>query len=177
MVRYSTRKINGFLTKSSNAATNAEKGGALEELVLYVFEKVPGIELIANRELSSFDDEEVDALFWNGSGGNGLGFLGCPFAVECKSWSRSVGSRGIVSFKSTMKSRGCGYGVLVTINGISGSSHPPTEAHHQIAIALLEMCHILVVTKEEIEALRDTDDLVYLLKQKTCELARKGTAL
>jgi hypothetical protein len=175
--RYSVRKITKLLSDIGSANTNDQKGLLLEELVIYIFEKVPGIEMIGNRELNVFEDEEVDALFWNGSDNRLLGFLGCPFAVECKSWSRSVGSRAITSFKSTLKSRGCSYGILVALNGISGTINPPTQAHHEIVFALSEMCHILIVTREEIATLRETDDLAFLLKQKACDLARKGTAL
>jgi len=177
MVRYSSRKIRHYLSQSDKATTNTGKGQALEDLICYILEKVPGVKVIDRNVLSAFDDEEIDVLFWNSRDNEGFGFLPCTFAVECKSWSRSVGSRAVSAFQSTLKSRGCEYGILVATNGISGTSNPPTEAHHKIAVALSEMFHILVVTREEIEALRDTNDLIQLLQQRICELARKATAL
>jgi hypothetical protein len=177
VTRYSAKKITALLLNISKTTSKNQKGLLLEELILYIFKKCPGVELISKRELNAFRDEEVDALFWNGSDNRVLGFLGCTFAVECKSWSRSVGSRAIVTFKSTLKSRGCSYGILITLKGISGDYDPPTQAYHEIAFALNEMCHILVMTREEIASLRDTDGLAFLLKQKACDLARKGTAI
>jgi len=99
------------------------------------------------------------------------------FITECKNWSRPVGSRGVITFKSTLKSRGCDHGILVATNGISGTSEPPTEAHNQIARALSEMVHILVITREEIEGLNDTDGLVEPLQRRLCGLSRKATAV
>lgn len=134
--------------------------------------------ILERNEPSAFNDEEIDVLVWNERQNRGLYFLPCTFLVECKNWSSPVGSRGIVTFTSTLRSRGCDHGVLVATNGISGNSDPPpTEAYHQIAMALSNMVHILVLTRQEIEALSDTQSLVALLQQRLCGLARRGTAV
>lgn len=177
MPRYSSQRIMRYLQRGDAATTTTEKGEALEDLICYVFERVPGVSVIERNEPSAFNDEEIDVLFWNEKHNRGLYFLPCVFIAECKNWSTPVGSRGVVTFKSTLKSRGCDHGILVATNGISGTSEPPTEAHHQIATALSEMFHILVITREEIEALSDTDSLVELLQRRLCGLSRKGTAV
>jgi len=47
----------------------------------------------------------------------------------------------------------------------------------QITMALSRGLRIIVLTREENEALAETSDLVKLLKEKLCELAVKGTIL
>lgn len=177
MARYSSQKIVNYFQQGDMATTTTGKGQALEDLICYIFGKVPGVSVIKRNEPSAFNDEEIDVLFWNEKHNRGLYFLPCVFIAECKNWSRPVGSRGVTTFKSTLKSRGCDHGILVATNGISGTSEPLTEAHHQIAMALSEMFHILVITREEIEALSDTDGLVELLQRRLCGLSMKGTAV
>lgn len=177
MAQYSSQRIRRFFQRGDAARTRTGKGQALEDLICYIFEKVPGVSVSERNEPSAFNDEEIDVLFWNQRHNNGLYFLPCLFIAECKNWSNPVGSRGVITFTSALKSRGCDHGILVATNGISGTSEPPTEAHHQIAMALSEMVHILVITREEIEALSDTDDLVELLQGRLCGLSRKGTAV
>lgn len=177
MARYSSRKITTYFNQGDTAATRTEKGEALQNLICYIFGRVPGVSVIGDHELSAFNDEEIDVLIWNRRDARGFYFLPCIFLVECKNWSNAVGSRGVVTFKSTLRSRGCDHGILVAANGISGNSEPPTEAYHEIAMALSEMLHILVITREDIEALRDTNGLVELFQKRLCGLTRKGTAV
>lgn len=177
MARYSTHKIRSDLQQGDIRTTTTEKGKVLENIICYIFAKVPGISVLERNKPSVFNDEEFDILFWNKKNYNGLYLLPCTFLAECKNWSEPVGSRGVVTFKSTLRSRGCDHGILIANNGISGTSDPPTEAHHQIAQALSEMFHIIVITREDIVALRDTNDLIKILQKRLCGLSRKGTAL
>jgi hypothetical protein len=43
MPRYSKAKIRALIQQSDNAATADEKGEKLEQLVCYLFEKIPGL--------------------------------------------------------------------------------------------------------------------------------------
>lgn len=177
MPAFSSQKITTYLQKGDSAATRTGKGKALEDLICYLFEKVPGVSVDKRNELSAFGDEELDVLFWNKRPNNGLYFLPCLFIAECKNSSNPVGSRDVTNFRSTLRSRGCDHGILVAANGISGTSDPPTRAYHQIAAALADMIKILPITREEIEALSHSDNLVELLKRKLCGLSRRGTAV
>jgi hypothetical protein len=164
-----------YLQQGNAATTTTGRGQALEDLICYLFGKIPGVSVSERNEPSAFNDEEIDVLFWNKRHNRGLYFFPCLFIAECKNWSSAVGSRAVITFTHTLRSRGCDHGILVANNGISGTSEPPTEAHHQIAMALSDMVHIMVVTREEIQALSDTDSLVELLKRRLCGLSRKGT--
>jgi hypothetical protein len=165
----------GYLERGDTATTTTGRGQALEDLICYIFGKIPGVSVSERNETSAFNDEEIDILFWNERHSRGLYFLPCLFIAECKNWSSPVGSREVVTFTHTLRSRGCDHGILVATNGISGTNDPPTEAHHQIAMSLSDMVRIMVITRQEIEPLSDTDSLVELLKQRLCGLSRRGT--
>jgi hypothetical protein len=174
---YSLKKIRKYLRQADAAPTRTEKGAILEDLVCYLIEKIPGVSVLERNETTAFNDEEFDILAFNEQDDKGVYFLPCTFLIECKNWATPVGSRTIVNFKSTLRSRGCDHGILVATHGISGTNDPPTEAYHEIALALSDMFHILVITRQEIEGLNNSDSLVDLLKQRLCGLKRRGTAV
>jgi hypothetical protein len=175
MSRFSVSKIHLHFQRGNNATTMAEKGRILEDLICYIFEKVSGIEVTARNELNAFDTEEIDAAFWNEKNHNGLYFLPHIFIVECKNWSQPVGSGEVSYFLQKLQSRGLDYGILVAVNGVTGSGEDIDRAHFEIAMALSRGIHLIVITRNEIESLVTTSDLVKLLKEKLCELAVSGT--
>lgn len=177
MALISQQRIAAFLQRGDTATTNTEKGRALEDLICYLFPKVPGVSVWRRNELDAFGNEEFDVLFWNKGKANGLYFFPATFLAECKNSANPVGSRDIVNFISTLKSRGCDHGILVAAYGITGTSSPPTHSYNQIAVALRERIKILPITRENIISLRTSDDLVELLKLRLCGLAWKGTAV
>lgn len=75
MARISQTRIRQFLHRSDNAQTTTERGRALEDLICYLFEKLPGIALTARDVLNTFDTEEIDVAFWNDRHPRGLYFL------------------------------------------------------------------------------------------------------
>jgi MinD-like ATPase involved in chromosome partitioning or flagellar assembly len=66
-------------------------------------------------------------------------------------------------------------GILVAANGITGDPIERSRAYSVLERALSDHQEILVVTRDEIESLTDTTELVYLLKQKRAQLAVSGT--
>ena len=58
MARISQRRIQHFLTTGDNAATTAVKGRAFEELICYLFSKIPGISVTRRNTLNQFGAEE-----------------------------------------------------------------------------------------------------------------------
>ena len=177
MGRYSPRRIREHFQLGDNATTTTEKGRALEELIRYVFESVPGIPVTRRDEQNVFLTEEIDIAFWNDKSADGFSFLPNIILVECKNWSRPVGSEEVSYFIDKIRHRGLDLGILVAVNGITGSSEEITAAHYQVAFALHDGIRIIVITREEIEDLSDTEELIRLLKLKLCDLALKGTTL
>lgn len=175
MARLCPSRIQGLFETGDLAATTTEQGRALEDLICYVFERVPGIEVARRNILNTFETEEIDVAFWNNRQRNGLYFLPNIILVECKNWSRPIGSQEVAYFVQRLQNRGRDHGILVAANGITGSSEDRDRAHYEIAMALGRGFHILVLTRAEIETLTDTTQLVSLLKEKLCELAVSGT--
>jgi len=73
-------------------------------------------------------------------------------------------------FISKLRSRGLAFGILVAANGVTGSQQARTAAHSFIAGALAEGRRLLVLTSTDHTPLRDTAELVLLLRNKLCQL-------
>jgi hypothetical protein len=168
-------KIANLLQVGLNGASTNEKGRALEDVVCYIFEKVPGISVTKRNVRNVFDTEEVDVAFFNERRPKGFIFLPQIILVECKNWSGAVGSVEVAWFNEKLRSRGLTFGILVAANGITGDVKRKTDAHAIIAGALREQRNIIVLTSNELRDLRNSDDLIQLIKEKLCELAVEGT--
>jgi hypothetical protein len=175
MAKYSRQKVNSLFRESDGATDNNVKGRALEDLICYLIETVPGVSVTTRNTLNSFASEEIDIAFWNEQKRNGFSFLPRILLTECKNWSSAVGSSEVSFFAQKLKHRGLDHGILIASNGITGSPEDLRSAHHQITMALSERLHILVVTREEIQKLAATEDLVMLFKKKLTQLAVAGT--
>ena len=173
MARISQQRIQQFLSIGDNAQTTAKKGRALEDLICYIFEKIPGITVTKRNTLNQFHSEEIDIAFWNKPNENGLYFLQNIILVECKNWSKPLGSAEVGWFDAKLRRRAQPFGILVAANGITGNALDKTAAHDVISAALAEV----VITRQEIEKLISSLGLVELIQAKLCELAVSGTLL
>ena len=176
MVALSQQKIVALLADGDAAPTAFEKGRKLEEVIAYVFGKVPGVKFYKSNIINNAGSEEVDVAFFNGKQRGGLPFLEYFLLVECKNWSSPVGAIHVRKFATKLKHRACPYGVLVAANGITGIMQDRTAAHDAIRMALaVEDISIIVVTRNELEAWIDTSEVVDLFKLKLCELTVDGS--
>lgn len=175
MARYSIRKINQLLTQCNTAGlTNQQRGSAFEDLACYIFETIPGVSLTQRDVMNVFHNEEIDIAIWNDKARPGLVFLPHIVLIECKNWSNSVSSIEVAWFAQKLESRGLDFGILIANNGITGNPQELTASHHTIALHLAQKRQIIVITRDEIAALRTTDDLVKLIKIKLCLLSVSG---
>jgi hypothetical protein len=175
MAIISERQIQQFLASGDNAQTTTEKGRALEDLVCYIFGKVPGITVTKRNTLNQFLSEEIDVAFWNRRHHNGFYFLQNIILVECKNWSYPIGSQEVSWFDSKLRRRAQPFGILVAANGITGNADDKTAAHDVIRAALADGRQFVVITRQEIENLTLSNNLVELIQNKLCELAVSGT--
>ena len=170
-------KINVLLTKGKNATTTKEKGDALEDIISLLFESVPGITVTRRNVRNVFDTEEIDVVFWNEQDPNGFPFLPHIILVECKNWSKPVGSEHVSWFDTKLRNRGAEFGVLIAANGITGEATSITDSHSIIAAALRDRRRLIVLTIDEITTLVAVSDLIKLIKEKLCDLAVRGAVL
>jgi hypothetical protein len=56
--------IEKLLRKGSEAQTTKQKGDALEALICYLFQNIPGITVTRRNERNAFDTEEIDVAFF-----------------------------------------------------------------------------------------------------------------
>jgi hypothetical protein len=175
MAQFSKTKINSYFKMADKATTSIEKGRALENLICYLFMKIPGIEIVQRDILSKFRAEEIDIALWNNQNKFGVFFLPFQILIECKNWSTGIGSQEVAFFVTKLKHRGLNHGILITANGITGNPADSTSAHFQVTAALQEGIRLIVITRSDIEALMKTADFIRLMKMRLTELVASGT--
>jgi len=175
MTVVSRKKAASFFSASDKSSSSFEKGRLLEDLICYLFAKVPGITLTKRNRYNNFNSEEIDVAFWNDKNPRGLYFLENVVLVECKNWSNRVGSQEVSWFDRKLRQRGQTHGVMVAANGITGDASEKTSAHQIIGEALKEGRKLIVISREEILKLANSEQLVKLIKQKICELVVSGS--
>ena len=122
MVAISQRTVRRYFNNGAAATTTTEQGKALEDLICFVFEKLPGISVTRRNETNSFQTEEIDIAFCDEQHAKGLPFLPNVILVECKNWSKTVGSEQVNWFDTKLRNRGLSFGILVASNGITGQA-------------------------------------------------------
>lgn len=104
MAQLSHRRIRSYLARGDGATTK-DKGDALEELIVYLFEKIPGMTALFRNQRNPFGTEEIDIAFWNDKAPDGLYFLPDTILVECKNWSHPVDYDTLAGFDAKLRNR------------------------------------------------------------------------
>jgi hypothetical protein len=169
--------VEAYIEAGADGAPTATQGRALEDLICYIFEQVPGVSITRRNQLNAFHTEEIDVAVWNDGHPQGFFFLPNIILVECKNWSSRVSSAELNWFDSKLRSRGLDFGVLIAASGITGDSEGLTAAHSIIAAALREGRRMVVIRTDELLEVAESSQLVRLVKEKLCDLAVKGTVI
>jgi hypothetical protein len=175
MAVISQSRVKAYLQRGVAGATTSEQGRVLEDLVCYMFTRVPGISVSRRNQMNVFHTEEIDVALWNDAPADGFFFLPSIILVECKNWSSALSSSEVSWFDSKLRNRGLSFGVLVAMNGITGETSDLTAAHSIVAAALREGRRLVIVRSDELGGLSNTRQLVRLVKVKLCDLAVSGT--
>lgn len=170
LARYSSTKIRDFITNSINASNSQQKGKILEDFMCYIFDKIPGIKIPKRNIMNNFQTEEIDIFLWNNRSPRGLYFYPPIIPVECKNWTKTLGSSEVSYFIAKIRNRGCDHGLLIATNGITGSSGRNTGAFFEISNALRDGIRVIFITQEEILNIITTDDLISIIQEKLTEL-------
>lgn len=171
-------EIRRRLLLCDSATTNHHKGKALEDLICFLFEAVPGITTRRNKK-NVFETEEVDVFLWNEFLPGGLPSPAFPpwILVECKNWSIKVDSMNVSWFDHKLRTRGLSLGILIAAQGITGDPQKLTDAHLTIIQALPQGRRMIVITRKDIEDLASASELIRLLKEKLSDLFLNMTCL
>lgn len=174
MANYSLNILSGHFNSCDNGATIQIKGKAFEDLACYLFEVIPGIEIALRNQKNAYKNEEIDVAIWNEKSKYGLHFLPNIILIECKNWSKPVGSEEVSWFYQKLQSRGLDFGILIANKDITGNNTDLTAAHNVVMTHSIQGRRVIVITREEINAIRTTQDIVRLIKEKLCLLAVAG---
>lgn len=177
MPAYSRQTIGKYLKKADAAATNDEKGEIFEDLIEYLFSKVPGVPQIRRNVISVFKSEELDLIVWNDKHPKGLVSLNTWIPIECKTSGNAIGSHELQVFIAKVERRSLDFGILVAWHGITGDAATLTGAHDHASTALIKGIRIIVITRKDIERLTSTENLVSLIRTRLCDLIIKRSPL
>ena len=177
MARYAAKRVAQMLSACDSAPTADAAGDRLESLVVYLLEKLPGVELYERNILDAPRAHELDLAFWHIQAKSPLHFLDPIIIVECKTGSR-VGSDGVGWFVRKLQDCGANGGIIVALSGITGAATGSTSAHSEVLSALVrDRIKILLLDRTEIQSLRTTDDLIELLREKYLALSLRRTVV
>ncbi|MDR3638498.1 MAG: restriction endonuclease [Isosphaeraceae bacterium] len=177
MPAYSRQTIARYLKKADAAGTNDEKGDLFENLVEYLFSKVPGVPQVRRNVTSVFRSEELDLVVSNDKHPNGLVSLNTWIPVECKTTRGPIGSHELQVFIAKIERRSLDFGISIAWRGITGDAQLLTGAHDHASTALMKGIRIIVITRTDIEKLSSTEDLVGLIRTRLCDLFIKRSPL
>lgn len=164
-----------FLAVVDEAATNAAKGKAFEDLACYLLEGVPGVRITVRNESNTFATEEIDVACLNQSDPEGLGSLMDFFLVECKGWKDAVTSEQVAWFLTKSRHRGMRFGILIAANGITGEPEHLSRANFLVSAELASFgIKMVIVTRQEIEQLSSGEQFARLIIRKICTLHASG---
>jgi hypothetical protein len=121
MPAYDKTVIQGLLAAADGSATNDAKGKAFEDLACYLFGQIPGVSITERNPLNAFATEEIDIALWNEQDPAGLKSFNAVILVECKFWSKPVGSEHVGWFLKKIENRGLDFGLLLAMSGVTGA--------------------------------------------------------
>ena len=174
---YSRRKISNHFKQADAARTHDAKGKIFEDLIEYLFAKIPGVPQIRRNATSIFRSEELDLVVWNDKHPKGLVSLNTWIPIECKTSGNPVSSHELQVFIAKIERRSLDFGILIAWNGITGDGRALTAAHDHASTALIKGIRVIVLTRVDIERLSSTEDLVHLIRTRLCDLIIKRSPL
>jgi hypothetical protein len=151
---------------SSDQMTGRERGDVLEEVIAELISTIPGVDLVSRATKNAGQSREIDLAFRNRRISNGLEFFGPEILVECKNWDHPVGSQEVSWFATKLRRSGVDTGILIATNGITGNPAMPNSAFAELRDARSEGLIIVVVERNEFEAVESSDQLAHMLEQK-----------
>ena len=123
-------------------------------LACYLFETIPGLSISQRNVKNASAPGEIDIAFWNEHHPSGLRSIefGSVILVECKNWSKPVGSLEVSWFLAKLQNRARNFGVLIAASGITCYVGERREMHDIVSKALARGIEMIVLTRTEIEA-------------------------
>ncbi|MGH9954366.1 MAG: restriction endonuclease, partial [Nitrososphaeraceae archaeon] len=160
------KAIQVLYDKALKAKKAFDKGRVLEEAISKLIELVPNLKVVRSRVYDGV--HEVDLLVRNfNREGVWADFEGIIF-VECKNWSKPVGSSEIDSFYAKLRNKHIKSGLFISIKGITGKKME--DARGQIRLCLHDGYNIIIVNGKDIKEILNCKDVSAKMDEKYIEL-------
>ena len=176
MSNNSRHRIQDFLDRSDTAVNPDTKGRIFEDLVVYLMEKFQGVRVADRNVLDNTGSQELDVVFWNNRVRSPFDFLDPILISECKNEANPLSSAKCREFIAKLRSRGANNGLLISSSGIAGKLNGYRYANSVIMDALTaDKIKVIVLDKQEIQSLNNTDDLYNIISEKFLNLTLRRT--
>lgn len=147
-----------LLNAAREAKTNNQKKLALESLADCLLRGIPGFEVLPSRVTAT---GEIDRFVRNNATYPTLSRLGSPVLVECKYWSKVVGTDPVGAFIADLQDACLKSGFLFSRKPISAYAARRIHNFYQ-----REQGFIIVITEKEIQDVCDGANLVQIVTEK-----------
>ncbi len=169
---FAHRRLSSLIAAVNAAKNSNEKGARFESLAVYLFQHLKGVE-VRERDVR-MRSEEIDLVLWNAQREEVLRPWEAVILVECKNWSVAVGAIELEHFIAKLRRRSLNTGIFIAARGVTGGfingNANEAGAVGIIQSALQEGIRVIVITMDDIKALRTLDDVRNLIKDRYCGL-------
>lgn len=152
--------------KSTGSAV--ARGRALEDLVEFVFIKIPSVKLYQRDVRDEDGAQEVDLVFSHYPAISGIPISDITVLVECKNEASRASASQIREFGTKLRTRSLPIGVFIAARGLAGTRGK--SAHAAIRDELALGSTIIVVVSSELANLESHEEFVLLLMDRLLEL-------
>ena len=94
--------------------------------------------------------------------------------IECKNWDAPVDVTAVTDFIFKLMAKYVELGIMVAASGITGDREQLTAAYQRIAIAQSKGHRVLIITLEDLRAVRTTEDFEELLIKSFLQAVGSG---
>lgn len=166
-------EIESTYKKAKVASDPNRKGKLLEQVMKAIFESVPGLKITGSR----IDDgiEEIDIQIRNYNHEHVWAEFEGMIFVECKNWSKSVGSKEIDNFKGKLERNGIHAGILVATMGVSGRPSKLEGAWGAIKMYLQNGYKVVVLDGKDLGDIFQCIDVSEKVDEKYVYLYKLGS--
>ncbi len=151
-------RLQRLLDAARKAKTNYEKKETLEALAEYLLKGVKGFEVLSNQISAT---GEIDRVVRNSTTSPMLTRFGPLILIECKHWTKTVGTDEVGTFISDLRDAGVTSGFLFCRRIVAPPAEQRSKNFYQ-----RDKGFILAVTEADIQSVCDGANFAHLLVEK-----------
>jgi hypothetical protein len=162
------KKFESAVEAMDNADSSQERGEAFEELAGILLEAMPFIRVREQNLRTRTSELDLVVEYTGADEEKIFDKVSSDFLIECKHWSKPVGSDPVGNFIQKMDKLSIDFGIMFARNGVTGDEE--TDGTGQIRDALIQKdMVILVIDGGDIKRLLSGESFYQMLDQKFFE--------